>query len=160
MGESVNETLNIKMIERHGEDWTLVSRTLPANLSDADKTRRKEIHASLEAIRETIQANSGGNKNKARDNIRRGKAWGDGKRNNKASNPKGNAKQPLDVWALKWENFPTSYRRIMNDDMERLTTEQSEAMLGVADALAAYFKACNISPQAVLDCTGDSAWNV
>jgi hypothetical protein len=160
MGESVNETLNIKMIERHGKDWTLVSRTLPANLSDADKTRRKEIHASLESIRETIQANSGGNKNKARDIIRRVKEWGDGKRTNKASNPKGNAKQPLDIWALKWENFPTSYRRIMNDDMERLTPEQSEAMLGVADALAAYFKACNISPQAVLDCTGDSAWNV
>jgi hypothetical protein len=160
MGESVNETLNIKMIERHGKDWTLVSRTLPANLSDADKTRRKEIHASLESIRETIQANSGGNKDKARDIIRRVKEWGDGKRTNKASNPKGNAKQSLDVWALKWDNFPMSYRRIMNDNMENMTTAKQDAMLGVADALAAYFKVCNISPQAVLDCTGENAWNV
>jgi hypothetical protein len=158
MGESVNETLNLKMVERHGKDWTLVSRTLPINLSDADKTRRKEIHASLESIRETIQANSGGDKAKARNIIHRVKEWGDGKRTNKASNPKGNAKQPLDIWALKWENFPMSYRRIMNDDMERLTPEQTGAMLVVADAMAAYFKACNISAKAVLDCTGESAW--
>ena len=160
MGESVNETLNIKMIERHGKDWTLVSRTLPANLSDADKTRRKEIHASLESIRETIQANSGGNKDKARDIIRRVKEWGDGKRTNKASNPKGNAKQPLDVWALKWENFPMSYRRIMNDNMEDMTPAKQDAMLGAADAMAAYFKVCGIAPQAVLDCTGESAWKI
>jgi hypothetical protein len=158
MGESVNETLNLKMVERHGKDWTLVARTLPANLSDADKTRRKDITASLESIRETIQANSGGNKDKARDIIRRVKEWGDGKRTNKASNPKGNAKQALDVWALKWDNFPMSYRRIMNDNMESMTPAKQEAMLVVADAMAAYFKVCEITAQSVLDCTGDTAW--
>ena len=158
MGESVNETLNLKMVERHGNDWTLVARTLPANLSDADKTRRKEITASLESIRETIQANTGGNKDKARDIIRRVKEWGDGKRTNKATNAKGNAKQALDVWALKWDNFPMSYRRIMRDNMEGMTPAQSEAMMIVSDAIAAYFKVCKITPQSVLDCTGDTAW--
>jgi hypothetical protein len=158
MGESVNEALNLRMVERHGNDWTLVARTLPANLSDADKTRRKEITASLESIRETVQANSGGNKDKARDIIRRVKEWGDGKRINKATNPKGNAKQALDVWALKWDNFPMSYRRIMRDNMEGMTPAQSEAMMIVSDAIAAYFKVCKITPQSVLDCTGDTAW--
>jgi hypothetical protein len=158
MGESVNEALNLRMVERHGNDWTLVARTLPANLSDADKTRRKEITASLESIRETIQANSGGNKDKARDIIRRVKEWGDGKRTNKATNAKGNAKQVLDVWALKWDNFPMSYRRIMRDNMEGMTPAQSEAMMIVSDAIAAYFKVCKITPQSVLDCTGDTAW--
>jgi hypothetical protein len=70
---------------------------------------KKAIHASLESIRETVQANSGGNKDKARDIIRRVKEWGDGKRTNKATNAKGNAKQALDVWALKWDNFTSSY---------------------------------------------------
>ena len=158
MGESVNEALNLRMVERHGNDWTLVARTLPANLSDADKTRRKEITASLESIRETIQANSGGNKDKARDIIRRVKEWGDGKRTNKATNAKGNAKQALDVWALKWDNFPMSYRRIMRDNMEGMAPAQSEAMMIVSDAIAAYFKVCKITPQSVLDCTGDTAW--
>ena len=158
MGESVNEALNLKMVERHGADWAKVYATVTANLSDADKTRKKQIHACLEGIRETVQANNGGNKDKARDILRRVKEWGLGIRQNKASNPKGNAKQPLDVWALKWENFPMSYRRIMNDPMESMTQEQSDAMLVVADAMAAYFKVCGITSQSVIDCTGDTAW--
>ena len=158
MGESINETLNLKLVERHGADWVKVFNTTTAKLAEADKTRKKAITASLESIRETIQANTGGNKDKARNILHRVKEWGAGKRTNKASNPKGNAKQPLDVWALKWENFPMSYRRIMNDNMESMTPEQSEAMLVAADAMAAYFKVCKITPQSVLDCTGESAW--
>ncbi len=158
IGASVNEVLNIKLCDKHGTDWVQIYNTVTANLSDADKTRKKEIHASLESIRETVQANSGGDKDKARDIIRKVKDWGLGKHKSKASNPKVNAKQPLDVWALKWDNFPASYRRIMNDNMESMTVEQSDAMLGAADAMAAYFKACNISPQSVLDCKGAADW--
>ena len=158
MGESINETLNLKLVERHGADWVKVFNTTTAKLAEADKTRKKAITASLESIRETIQANTGGNKDKARNILHRVKEWGAGKRTNKASNPKGNAKQPLDVWALKWENFPMSYRRIMNDNMESMTPEQSEAMMVVADAMAAYFKVCGITDRAVLDCSGDTAW--
>jgi hypothetical protein len=158
IGASVNEVLNIKLCDKHGADWVQIYNTVTANLSDADKTRKKEITASLESIRETVQANSGGDKDKARDIIRKVKDWGLGKHKSKASNPKGNAKQPLDVWALKWENFPMSYRRIMNDNMESMTPEQSEAMMVVADAMAAYFKVCGITDRAVLDCTGESAW--
>ena len=155
---SVNEVLAMKMADKHGTDWVAIAKALPANLSDADKTRRKQINESLEGIRETIKANSGGDNDKARNILHRVKEWGAGKRTNKASNPKANAKQPLDVWALKWENFPTSYRRIMNDNMESMTREQSDAMMNVADAIAAYFKVCKIAPKAVLDCTGESAW--
>ena len=158
MGESVNETLNLKLVERHGADWVKVYNTTTAKLAEGDKTRKKAITASLESIRETIQANTGGNKDKARNILHRVKEWGAGKRTNKASNPKGNAKQPLDVWALKWENFPTSYRRIMNDNMESMTVEQSDAMMNVADAMAAYFKVCGIAEQSVRDCSGDTAW--
>jgi chitinase len=155
---SVNEVLNIKMVEKHGIDWVEIHNSLTANLSEADKTRKKAIHASLEGIRSTVQANNGGNKDKARDILRKVKDWGLGKHKSKQSNPKGNAKQPLDVWALKWENFPMSYRRIMNDNMESMTREQSEAMMVVSDAMAAYFKVCGITDKAVLDCTGESAW--
>jgi hypothetical protein len=158
MGESVNETLNLKLVERHGADWVKIFNTTTAQLADADKTRKKAITASLESIRETIQANTGGNKDKARNIIHRVKEWGAGKRNNKASNPKGNAKKDLHSWAMSWENFPMSFRRIMNDNMETLTPKRQEAMMVAADAMGAYFKACGITPQAVLDCTGESAW--
>jgi hypothetical protein len=154
MGESVNETLNLKMVERHGKDWTLVARTLPANLSDADKTRRKEITASLESIRETIQANSGGNKDKARDIIRRVKEWGDGKRTNKASNPKANTKRALHQFMLSWDVLPSMYRRIMKDE------GAMETDMKLADAIAAYFEAHQIKPRSVLDCTGAAAWHI
>jgi len=158
IGESVNETLNLKIVERHGADWVKVYNTTTATLSDADKTRKKAIHASLESIRETIQANSGGNKDKARDILRKVKDWGLGKHKNKASNPKGNAKKDLGSWAMSWDNFPMSYRRIMNDNMETLTPARQEAMMVVADAMGAYFKVCGMTPQSVLDCTGESAW--
>ncbi len=158
MGESVNETLNLKLVERHGADWVKVFNTTTAQLAEADKTRKKEITASLESIRETIQANTGGNKDKARNILHRVKEWGAGKRNNKASNPKGNAKKDLGSWAMSWDNFPMSYRRIMNDNMETLTPKRQEAMLVVADAMAAYFKVCGMTPQSVLDCTGEAAW--
>ena len=155
---SVNEVLNIKMCDKHGIDWVLVYNTTTATLSDADKTRKKAIHASLEGIRETVQANNGGNKDKARDILRKVKAWGLGVHQNKQSNPKGNAKKGIKEWALDWDNMPSDYRRIMNDNMEDVTPAVSDAMLGVADAFAALFEACNIKPRAVLDCTGKSAW--
>jgi hypothetical protein len=159
IGASVNEALNVKLCEKHGKDWAKVYATATADLSDADKTRKKQIHESLEGLRATIQANTGGNKDKARDILRRVKEWGMGVHQNKQSNPKGNAKQSLDVWALSWDNFPAAYRRIHNDPMETMTVEQTGAMLVVADAMAAYFKVCNISPKAVLDCSGKKAWN-
>jgi hypothetical protein len=159
IGASVNEALNVKLCEKHGKDWAKVYATATTDLSDADKTRKKQIHESLEGLRATIQANTGGNKDKARDILRRVKEWGMGVHQNKQSNPKGNAKQNLDVWALSWDNFPTAYRRIHNDPMETMTKEQSDAMLVVHDAMAAYFKVCNISAQAVLDCSGKKAWN-
>jgi hypothetical protein len=160
IGASVNEALNVKLCEKHGNDWANVYATPTADLSDADKTRKKQIHESLEGLRSTIQANTGGDKAKARDILRRVKEWGLGVHQNKQSNPKGNTKQSLDVWAMSWDNFPTSYRRIHNDPMESMTKEQSDAMLVVHDAMAAYFKVCKVSPQSVLDCSGKSAWNV
>jgi hypothetical protein len=158
MGESVNETLNLKLVERHGAGWVKVYNTTTANLSEGDKTLKKAIHASLESIRETVQANSGGNKDKARDILRRVKEWGAGIRNNKATNAKANAKKDLGSWAMSWDNFPMSFRRIMNDNMETLTPAKQEAMMVVADAMGAYFKVCGISPQSVIDCSGESAW--
>jgi hypothetical protein len=158
MGESVNETLNLKLVERHGADWVKVYNTTTAKLAEADKTRKKAITASLESIRETIQANTGGDKAKARNIIHRVKEWGAGIRQNKASNAKGNAKKDLGSWAMSWDNFPMSYRRIMNDNMETLTPARQEAMMVVADAMGAYFKVCGMTPQSVLDCTGEAAW--
>lgn len=158
MGESVNETLNLKLVERHGKDWVAITKAIPSTLAEADKTRKKEITASLESIRETIKANSGGDNDKARNIIHRVKEWGAGIRTNKASKPKGNAKKDLGSWAMSWDNFPMSYRRIMNDNMETLTSKRQEAMMVVADAMAAYFKVCGMTPQSVLDCTGEAAW--
>ena len=158
IGASVNEVLNIKMCDKHGTDWAVIYKTLSANLSDADKTRKKAIHDSLEGIRSTVQANSGGNKDKARDILRAVKEGGAGIRTSKLSNPKGNAKKGIKEWALDWDNMPSDYRRIMNDNMEDVTPAVSNAMLAVADAMAALFQACEISPKAVLDCTGKASW--
>jgi hypothetical protein len=158
MGESVNEVLNIKMVEKHGIDWVKVYYTTTANLSEGDKTRKKAIHTSLESIRETVQANSAGNKARARDILRSVKEWGSGIRNSKLSNPKGNAKKGIKEWALDWDNMPCDYRRIMNDNMEDITPAVSNAMLGVVDAMAVLFQACEISPKAVLECTGKASW--
>jgi hypothetical protein len=105
IGASVNEVLNIKLCDKHGTDWVQIYNTVTANLSDADKTRKKEIHASLESIRETVQANSGGDKDKARDIIRKVKDWGLGKHKNKQSNPKGNAKLPIVEYLLSIGTF-------------------------------------------------------
>lgn len=160
IGASVNEVLNIKMCDKHGIDWVKIYNTTTATLSEGDKTRKKAIHASLEGIRETVQSNSGGDKDKARDILRKVKDWGLGKHKNKQSNPKGNTKKGIKEWALDWDNMPSDYRRIMNDNMEDVTPAVSDAMLGVADAMAALFEACGLKPKAVLDCTGKAAWNV
>jgi hypothetical protein len=152
MATSVNEVLNIKMCDKHGTDWAVIYKTVTANLSDADKTRKKAIHASLEGIRETVQANSGGNKDKARDIIRRVKEWGEGKRNNKLSNPKGNTKLPIVEYLLSWDVLPSMYRRLCKDE----GTEEREMLL--ADAIAAYFEANKINAKAVLASTGKAAW--
>ena len=150
---SVNEVLNIKMCDKHGIDWVKVYNTTTANLSDADKTRKKAIHASLEGIRETVQANNGGNKDKARDIIRKVKDWGLGKHKNKASNPKGNAKLPIVEYLLSWDVLPSMYRRLCKDE----GTEEREMLL--ADAIAAYFETHkNGMAKAVLASTGKAAW--
>jgi len=105
-----------------------------------------------------VQANSGGNNDKARDILRKVKDWGMGVHQNKQSNPKGNAKKGIKDWALDWDNMPCDYRRIMNDNMEDVTPAVSDAMLVVADAMAGLFQACGISPKAVLECTGKASW--
>lgn len=152
IGASVNEALNIKLVERHGADWVAIAKALPSNLSDADKERRKAINASLESIRESIKANAGGDAAQAANTIRRIKEWGEGKRQSK-SNPKANEKRGLQAFLLSWDVLPSIYRRIMKDE------EACEADMVLADDIAAYFKAHKIAPTAVLDCSGRSAWN-
>ena len=152
MGESVNETLNIKLCEKHGTDWAKIAKALPADLSEGDKTRKKAITASLESIRDTIQANSGGDKAKARNILHRVKEWGLGIRNSKASNPKANTKRALRDFLLSWDVMPSIYRRIMKDE------GASENDMKLGDEIAAYFTANNIKPRSVLDCTGAAAW--
>lgn len=149
---SVNEVLAMKMADKHGTDWVAIAKALPANLSEADKTRRKQINESLESIRETIKANSGGDNDKARNILHRVKEWGAGKRTNKASNPKANAKRGLQEYLLAWEIMPSIYRRIMKDE------GATDREMALGDAIAAYFTDSKISPKAVLDCTGESAW--
>jgi hypothetical protein len=158
IGTSINEVLHIKLCDKHGNDWAAVAKALPSELCEADKTRRKEINQSLESIRETVKANAAGDAQKASETIRRVKEWGLGIRKSKSA-PNANKKAPLDTWALSWSVFPSAYRRIMRDDMEDLTPAKSEALLGVADAIAAYFSACSISAKSVLECSGETAWN-
>jgi hypothetical protein len=153
MGESVNETLNIKLCEKHGNDWAKLAKAIPSELSEGDKTRKKAITASLESIRETIQANSGGDKAKARNIIHRVKEWGLGVRKNKASNPKANTKRALQDYLLSWEMLPSTFRRISKDE------GAGDDEMALSDAIAAYFKAKKINPRSVLDCTGETAWN-
>jgi hypothetical protein len=158
IGASVNEALHVKLCEKHGNDWASIAKALPRDLCDADKERRKAINQSLESIRETVKANAAGDAQKASDTLRRVKEWGEGKRQSK-SRPNANKKAALDTWALSWDVFPSAYRRIMKDDMEDMSVAKSEALLGVADAMAAYFSACTINPKSVLECSGKTAWN-
>ena len=157
IGASVNEALNVKLCEKHGADWAHIAKALPSDLCDADKERRKAINQSLESIRETVKANAAGDAQKASDMLRRVKEWGLGVRQSK-STPNANKKAALDAWALSWDVFPSAYRRIMKDDMEDMSVAKSEALLGVADAMAAYFSACMINPKSVLECSGKTAW--
>lgn len=149
---SVNEVLAMKMADKHGTDWVAIAKALPADLSDADKTRRKQINESLEGIRETIKANSGGDNDKARNILHRVKEWGAGKRTSKASNPKANTKRALQDYLLSWEMLPSTFRRISKDE------GAGDDEMALSDAIAAYFTAKKIKPRAVLDCTGESAW--
>lgn len=152
MAASVNEALNIKLCEKHGADWAHIAKALPADLCEADKTRRKAINASLEAIRETVKANAAGDAQKAAETVRRVKEWGLGIRQSK-SKPKANEKRGLQDFLLSWDAMPATYRRIMKDE------EACEADMALADAIAAYFTANKINPRAVLECAGRSAWN-
>ena len=152
VASSVNEVLAMKMADKHGTDWVAIAKALPANLSEADKTRRKQINESLEGIRETINANSGGDKAKARNIIHRVKEWGAGIRTSKASNPKANTKRGLQEYLLAWDVMPSIYRRIMKDE------GATDREMALGDAIAAYFTDSKIAPKAVLDCTGESAW--
>ena len=154
VASSVNEVLNIKMCDKHGTDWVKLVKALPADLSDADKTRRKQINESLEGIRETIKANSGGDNDKARNIIHRVKEWGAGKRTSKLSNPKANTKRGMREYLLSWDVMPSIYRRISKDE------GAGDNEMALSDAIAAYFTANGIKPRAVLDCTGESAWKI
>jgi hypothetical protein len=149
---SVNEVLAMKLSDKHGNDWVAIAKALPADLSDADKTRRKQIIESLEGIRETIKANNGGDADKARNILHRVKEWGAGIRKNKTSNPKANTKRALQDYLLSWDVMPSIYRRIMKDE------GANENDMALGDAIAAYFTANKIKPRAVLDCTGEAAW--
>jgi hypothetical protein len=158
ISQSVNEVLSMKMAEKHGSDWAQLLKMVRSDLCDTDKQRRKDIDASLESIRETIKSNTGGDDLKAADTLRRVKEWGLGIRKSKSA-PNANKKQAIDVWAKSWEQFPSDYRRIKNDDMEDVSLEVSDALLGVADAMAAFFAVVGVSPRAVLECKGQSEWN-
>ena len=157
IGASVNEVLNIKLCERHGSDWAQLLKATRADLSETDKQRRKQVEAAIEGIRETVKSNSGGDDAKARDTIRRVKEWGLGIRKSKSA-PNANKKMPIVDWAQAWENFPLSFRRIKNDNMEDVTPEIADTLLGVADAMAAFFSAIGISPKAVIECKGPTDW--
>lgn len=152
IGSSVNEVLNIKMRERHGADWAALLKQTRADLSETDKERRKQVEASIESIRETVKANSGGDTAKARDTIRRVKEWGLGIRNSK-STPNANKKRGISEHLLSWDVLPSLYRRIQNDE------GAGEYEMALGEAIAAYFKAASISPKAVLECKGQSDWN-
>lgn len=152
IGASVNEALNIKLVERHGADWVAIAKALPSNLCDADKERRKAINASLESIRESIKANAGGDAAQAANTIRRIKEWGEGKRQSKSA-PNANKKAAIADFLLSWDALPSIYRRLMKDE----GSQDAEMQLG--DAIAAYFKAHKIGAAAVLECTGKAAWH-
>jgi len=151
IGASVNEVLNIKLCEKHGNDWASVAKAINSDLCEADKTRKKEINASLESIRETVKANAAGDAQKASETLRRVKEWGLGIRQSK-SRPKVNEKRGLQDFLLSWDAMPSIYRRIMKDE------EACEADMALADAIAAYFTANKIQPRAVLECAGRSGW--
>lgn len=153
IGSSVYEVLNIKMSEKHGADWAHIAKALPSALGDADKERRKAIIASLESIRETVKTNAGGDAQKGSDALKRVKEWGLGIRQSK-SKPKGNEKRELREFLVSWDALPSLYRRIMADE------NADDTDMVFADAIAAWFTSRSISPKAVLDCTGRSAWNV
>lgn len=157
IGASVNEVLNLKLAKAHGADWAQLLKATRSDLCDADKERRKQVEAAIEGIRETVKTNSGGDDAKARDTIRRVKEWGLGIRKSKSA-PNANKKMAIGDWAMAWENFPTSFRRIKNDDMEDVAPEIADALLGVADAMAAFFTACGTSPKAVIECKGPTDW--
>lgn len=157
IGASVNEVLNLKLAKAHGSDWAQLLKATRADLCDADKERRKQVEAAIEGIRETVKTNSGGDDAKARDTIRRVKEWGLGIRKSK-STPNANKKLPIADWAAAWENFPLSFRRIKNDEMEDVSPEVADALLGVADAMAAFFTAIGTSPKAVIECKGPNDW--
>jgi len=150
IGSSVNEVLNLKMMEKHGRDWAKVAKAIRSDLCDADKERRKDIDASLESIRETVSANCGGDKSKARDTIRRVKEWGLGIRQTKGAGA--NEKRSIRKHLMEWESLPSLYRRICND--ENSGTDEME----LAERIAAYFTARGVQPRAVLECKGASEW--
>ena len=151
IGASINEALAHKLALKHGNDWAKLIRQLPSELCDTDKERRKDINKSLEELRETIAANCGGDKDKARNVLHRVKEWGRGER--KAKGAKANAKRDLLTFLKSWEAMPSIYRRIMNDE------GANENDMALADNIAAWFTANNIKPQAVLECKGPADWN-
>lgn len=149
---SANEVMAIKMSGLYGNDWVAIAKALPADLCEADKTRRKAINAALEGIRETVKANCGGDAAKARDTLRAVKAWGEGKRKAKRG-PKAGGKAAVKDFLKSWPILPSAYRRMMKDE----TADDIDLALG--DAIAAWFKARNINPRHVLEISGKAAWN-
>ena len=152
ISQSVNEVLAMKMAEKHGSDWAHLLKMARTDLCDTDKQRRKDIDASLEGIRETIKSNTGGNDEKARDTLRRVKEWGAGVRKSK-SEPNANKKRGLQDFLASWDQLPSMYRRIMNDE------DSDDADMEFGTAIAAYFTKRAIQPRAVLECKGRSEWN-
>lgn len=148
---SAYEVLAVKIAGIHGNDWVALIKAAPSDLSEAQKTRRKAINATLEGIRETVKSNSAGSAAKAKETIRSVKAWGEGKR--KARQPKGNTKQPVKTFLQSWPALPSIYRRLMKDE----TADATDMELG--DAMTAWFKARGINPRHVLEVPSKSAWN-
>lgn len=151
IGASINEALAHKMALKHGNDWAHLIRQLPSQLCDADKERRKDINKALEELRETIAANCGGDKDKARNVLHRVKEWGRGER--KAKGAHSNVKRDLPTHLKSWDVLPDLYRRIMKDE-----GADADIDMPLADAIAAWFSANGIKPQAVIECTGQAQW--
>jgi hypothetical protein len=151
IGASINEALAHKLALKHGRDWANLIKQLPSQLCDADKERAKDIKQSLEELRETIAANCGGDKDKARNVLHRVKEWGRGERKAKGANS--NVKRDLHTHLKSWDVMPSLYRRIMNDE------GANESDMTLADAVAAWFSSNGIKPQSVLECKGPADWN-
>lgn len=159
IGASAYQVINNKLVAKYGRDWVKLETTPARDLCDADKANKKALLTDIETIRAGIKAGNGGNAAQAADAIRKVRDWGSGKHVGKAKKgANANTKNDIETWAMKWDNFPSTYRRISDDDMEDVTPERSEALLKVMDAIAAYCALRNVKAPSKENFSGKSEW--